>query len=992
MGIPPNKYLERQWELTMNPFLGRPTPEKLHALEKKLSELKKYRCSVPGQTGNDWVERGPDNVGGRAKAILFDPNDPNQKRVFAGGVSGGLWVNEDITDPNSTWRLTSAPENLAVTSISVDPNNPQIMYIGTGESYTHGDVNGNGIWKSTDGGYHWENVFGGQDGEAQLVSNATFSIDTPASLQGDYLAVKASFGPDLTSFSGNLVLVNDGSDNPLWACDALTNANEVNGNIAVIQRGDCYFVDKVKNAQNAGAIGVLMINNVDGYPIVMGGDDPDNTINIPSVMISKEDGQAVIDALSAGTAVHSTISNNEGVEISIGFIVPGITHINDIITRNNNGVTEIYASAGDAYFADAYPFTVLGEGYQGLYKSTDGGASWNRINLPLNPENKNYIPFDLELGADNSIWLSTTTSYAQLKYYGAIMKSSDGNSFSIKYSTDHAGRMELAASKTNPDKFYMVYVNTNTSLPEILKTTNAFSTTNVLPKPDGDSTSAEDFTNGQAFYDLAIETDPNNDETVYIGGIDWFKSTDGGNNWTQITSGYGSSGSNIHPDQHNIAFSGSSKILIAHDGGIAYSGDAGSSFYTRINNFNTTQFYHMGVAPSTAFSGEYFIAGAQDNGTQLIENAQAGINSFTEAQGGDGAYSFFDQDGTDKYYIANYVYNQYIVLYNYSTGRTNVINNESESNGEFINPEALDSHQNILYTNYTQRSADGITYSIRKYSDILSDNVTKKSLTNALIDASPTALKVSPYTTDVTKLYVGLENSKLIVINNANRLFVSYTEITGPEFLGSISDIEFGADENTIFVTFFNYGVNNIFYTEDGGNTWHKKDGNLPDLPVNCILQNPLQASEVIIGTDLGVWRTQNFFDESPTWEQSYNGMSSVKVTDLEMRDDYKVYASTYGRGIFTSQFDDAASIKDNEEIGNKVVLYPNPVDKFIKIENQSEEEIQSVSVFDVTGKQVAFQKDIDRQGMNLEYLPAGNYIVKIQFKNRTVTKKIIKN
>ncbi len=989
LGVPPNKYLERQWELTMNPYLGRPTPEKLHALEKSLKELKKYRRSMPGQGDNPWIERGPDNVGGRAKAVLFDPNDPNQKRVFAGGVSGGLWINEDITDANSAWQLTNAPQNLAVTSITVDPNNSQIMYIGTGESYTHGAVNGNGIWKSTDGGYTWQNVFGGQDGEAQLVSNANLHIDSPASLQGDYQAVKASFGPDLTSFTGDLVLVDDGSNNSLLGCSALTNGAAVNGKVAVILRGDCNFTDKVKNAQNAGATGVIMINNITGFPIVMGGEDA--SISIPSVMISKGDGQAIIDALNSNTTVTATASNNEGMEVAIGYVVPGITHINDIITRSHNGTTEIYATAGDAYYADASPYTVLGHGYQGVYKSTDAGATWTKLNLPLNSDNKEYLPFDLELAADNSIWLTTTRSFMQNNADGAIMQSTDGTHFNIKYTNNHAGRIELAASKSNSGKFYVVYVNTSTGLPEILKTTNAFSTTTVLNKPNGDSTSADDFTNGQSFYDLAIETDPNNDETVYIGGIDWFKSTNGGTSWTQITSGYGSAGSNIHPDQHNIAFSDSNKILIANDGGIAYSADGGSTFITRIHNFNTTQFYHMAVAPSTAFQGEYFMAGAQDNGTQLIENAQGGINSFDEAQGGDGAYCFFDQDGNDKYRISNYVYNQYIRLYDYNSNSIKIISNESASNGDFINQEALDSNLDILYTNYTKKTTNGYTYIIKRFSDILG-NVTTGSLTNALMDASPTALKVSPYTTSSSKLYVGLQNGKLLIINNANLIFANFSNITGDEFVGSISDIEFGEDENHIFVTMFNYGVNNIFYTEDGGTTWTKKDGNLPDLPVNTILQNPLRPQEVIIGTDLGVWRTTNFFDASPVWEQSYNGMSSVKVTDLEMRDDYKVYAATYGRGIFSSQFTaEASSVKDNEEIGKLVSLFPNPVQDILNINNQTEETINSISIYDITGKLVEEEMNNKADKINLSSLPAGNYIVKIKLNNKEITKKIIK-
>jgi len=82
---------------------------------------------------NEWVERGPNNVGGRTRMVMYDPNDATHKRVFAGGVSGGLWVNDDITDVNSSWTQVGIDDNLSVTCMAVDPNNSQIMYIGTGE-------------------------------------------------------------------------------------------------------------------------------------------------------------------------------------------------------------------------------------------------------------------------------------------------------------------------------------------------------------------------------------------------------------------------------------------------------------------------------------------------------------------------------------------------------------------------------------------------------------------------------------------------------------------------------------------------------------------------------------------------------------------------------------------------------------------------------------------------------------------------------------------
>ncbi|MGB0897585.1 MAG: glycosyl hydrolase, partial [Flavobacteriaceae bacterium] len=174
---------------------------------------------------------------------------------------------------------------------------------------------------------------------------------------------------------------------------------------------------------------------------------------------------------------------------------------------------------------------------------------------------------------------------------------------------------------------------------------------------------------------------------------------------------------------------------------------------------------------------------------------------------------------------------------------------------------------------------------IKRYSNIqLPGGITKTNLTNALLTSSPRALKVSPYTTSSSLLLVGTVLGDLLKVENANTASPTWTEISGPSFVGSISDIEFGTNENEIFVTMHNYSVVSIWYTSDGGATWANKEGDFPDIPVKTILQNPLNTDEVIIGTELGVWKTSNFKDATPNWTHSFNGMSNVKVLDLNLR------------------------------------------------------------------------------------------------------------
>ncbi|RAJ15034.1 thrombospondin type 3 repeat-containing protein [Olleya aquimaris] len=931
-GLPPNKFYEQEWELTMNPVLGRPTFENLRQI-RAIQEEKRQAfeaARVPGDAiDNPWIERGPNNVGGRTRAIMFDPNDTTNETVFAGGVSGALWKNTNISNPSSGWTRVDIPENLAVSCITYDPNNTNIFYVGTGESYVGGDVNGDGVWKSEDAGTTWTKVFGGISGPTTFESASDITINSPASIAGDYLSYPTvAFGSEITSvITADLILANDtASSNPTLGCTAF--GADATGKIAVIRRGTCNFDDKVRFAEDAGALGVIMMNNIAGTPIPMGGDD--TTITIPSVMISKADGDLLEAALISGT-VNGSLNPSTGT--FTGNLVPGIQFVNDIKVRNNGGVSEVYVAAGDSFYGAANATTYLTGPEFGLYKSVDGGANWNELSLPLTADNNKHCPNDIEIGADNNIWVSTINSAVYGDGGGKIFRSANGVNFNLARTVPDADRTQIAVSSSNSEKVYVLAEGTTN--PVIMeKTENGFAgnTANSMSLPNDADTgiTAADFTRGQAFYDLMLEVDPNNDQTIYAGGIDLFKSTNGGTNWIQFSHWYGGFGfQEVHADQHALAFANGSSTIMAfgNDGGVYYSSNGGSITSSRNKDFNTSQFYTVGVGPTTAFTGDFFAGGLQDNGTQLFQDADPNQTSpSVEPYGGDGAYTFFDQDGTDRYFIRNYVYNSGINLYNLDTNTNVTINNESASNGAFINPQALDSNLDVLYSNYS--SDDFIR--IRRYSGIKSSATLQgTNLTNVDFDSRPTAFTVSPYTTTSSTLLVGTVLGDVFKVENADSAPV-WTELELNNIIvGSISDIEFGQSENDIFVTIHNYGVQSIWYTSDGGANWSPKEGDLPDMPVKAILQNPLNLDEVIIGTELGVWYTSNFSDASPNWNQAFNGMSNVKVMDLDLRDDNTVYAATYGRGVFSGSFD--ALDPDGDEDGDGIT---NDVDNCINTPN----------------------------------------------------------
>ncbi len=147
---------EQEFLMTKDPKLNRVPRERLYEAEKIAFEIQNNSMQAP-QALLTWTERGPNNVGGRTRAILFDQNDPTGNTVYAGSVSGGLWKTVNFKSVTPTWSLV--PEialNLAISSIAQNPIDFDEIYVGTGEGFFNIDaVKGRGIFKSSDGGTSW---------------------------------------------------------------------------------------------------------------------------------------------------------------------------------------------------------------------------------------------------------------------------------------------------------------------------------------------------------------------------------------------------------------------------------------------------------------------------------------------------------------------------------------------------------------------------------------------------------------------------------------------------------------------------------------------------------------------------------------------------------------------------------------------------------------------------------------------------------------------
>lgn len=151
----------------------------------------------------------------------------------------------------------------------------------------------------------WDGLCVGISAPARLGPKPLLRVNAPGAIAGDYEVGLAQFGPQPFNVTGNLVLAMDGSlppNSPTNACEPLTNGAQINGNIALVDRGTCPFVIKVKNAQNAGAIAVVVADSMPGCPpLGMSGVDP--TITIPVVRITTDDAATIKSQLLSGVNV-----------------------------------------------------------------------------------------------------------------------------------------------------------------------------------------------------------------------------------------------------------------------------------------------------------------------------------------------------------------------------------------------------------------------------------------------------------------------------------------------------------------------------------------------------------------------------------------------------------------------------------------------------------------------------------------------------------------
>lgn len=576
----------------------------------------------------------------------------------------------------------------------------------------------------------------------------------------------------------------------------------------------------------------------------------------------------------------------------------------------------------------------------GIWRSTDAGVSWTNILTPRNDFNETITGGCLDLAIRTDVQSDYIFASCGTFEKASVYRNTDasgGGLWTTVLSEEGMGRTALAISPSNQSivyalassvefgpyelALYAVFRSDNggDSWNAVLRNTSQNKlSTSILSIPqlalgsDCGSSEFDDFF-GQAWYDLVIAVDPVDPNRVWAGGIDIFRSDDGGLSWGLAGPAYANTSFDlgpIHPDQHVIVFhpqydgTSNQMMYVGNDGGLYRTDNArggvvlnpaaicgpispGVKWKSINNNYGVTQFYHGTAMPD----GKTFFGGTQDNGT-VLGTESTGIDGWKEINGGDGG--FVAVDPTDP-----------ATLYASFTGISFRKSTDgglsfgsatygigSGDTGFFITPYVMDpSEPQVLWTggDYIWRTTSGAARWER--ASALTAGTTKVG-----------AIAVAP--TDSNRVMVGMGDG--YILRNQSALtsdFDTTWQFSRPRD-GYVSSLTFDPlNRDIVYATYSTFGGKHVWRSIDGGAIWTSIDGTgsgaIPDVPVHSLAVDPSNTSRLYLGTDVGVFISN---DGGANWAVENTGFANVITETLQIRVINGVtmlFAFTHGRGAW---------------------------------------------------------------------------------------------
>ncbi len=760
-----------------------------------------------------WELVGPTNIGGRITGLAMHPT--NTSIIYAGAASGGVWK---TTDGGTTWS-NIFNESFSIGAVLLDPTNPDVVYVGTGEANPGGVAiyPGNGIWRSTDAGYTWANL-------------------------------------------------------------GLTNVGQ--------------------------------IGKIDIHPSLPG---------------------------------------------------------------------RIFVAALGRYRSRTQE--------RGIYRSTDHGATWQRV-LFLN-DTTGACDVLIDPANPNRILAAMWTRYRPLTYSilngpnsGLFLSTNGGDTWTqvtsgFPNNAANIGRMALAVAPSQPNIMYAL-VSNGTGVMGVYRSTD--SGTSWATASTSLATGE-----GQSWFNIILAVRPDDPNYVLAGLTNLYRSTNGGTSWSSL-------GSGGHVDQHAMLFdpANPSRVILGNDGGVYTSATGGPSPWTKSLNLPISQFY----AGTVDFQlPERHFGGTQDNGT--LRTLTGAHNNWTMIYGGDGFYVLVDPTNSNRIYAESQ--NGGLV---YSTnGGSSFVNGttgiSASDRKNWNTPIAMDlTNPLTLYTGTHRlyRTTNGMA----NWTAISGD------LTRGPNGRIGTITTIDVARTNPNVIFVGTDDGKVSVTTDGG---TNWTDVTGILPLRWVTRVTIDPDSaNVAYVTLSGYlqdmTQSHIYRTSDYGQTWIAIGGTLPDIPLNDVIVDPVYRPNLYVASDAGVLYSTNM---GTTWQVLGRDLPFVTVHDLTLHSPTrKLVAFTHGRSAFKFDLTTLTSVADITQQPVVFTLeqnYPNPFNPSTRIAfhiRNLEPQTVSLKVYDVLGREVAtlmnnrLQPGSYEVSWNATGMPSGVYFYRLTAGQLSATRRML--
>lgn len=568
----------------------------------------------------------------------------------------------------------------------------------------------------------------------------------------------------------------------------------------------------------------------------------------------------------------------------------------------------------------------------GVWRSRDAGATWTRV---VTTTVKGGC-LDLALRTDTSddFLFASCGTFERATVYRTTNGNGDDAWTAVLSETD-MGRTSLAIAPSNQSIIYALSASNETGsyqqgLLGVFRSDESGAVGSWKPVLTNDAgsqdaatlilanplygqlgkcygASAKDQFINMGWYCNVIAVDPKDPDRVWAGGVDLFRSDDGGKTWGPATYWWTAQTEKafLHADQHRIVFhpqydgEGNATMYVANDGGVFRTNDARAAtasgdralcdpklsalvFEPLNRNYGVTQFYHGAVFSD----GRRFIGGTQDNGT-IMGNTTDGMDGWQRVAGGDGCYVAIDPVDETIIYASSQAGN-------IMKSGPGVIDFRPATAG--LSDSFLFVTTFMLDPNKRERLWTG---GLSMWRTDNSAMLWKRA--SAQLPGRVSALAVAPGMSD--RVVVGTHTGHIVRSDAATTATINTQWTSTLPRPGFVTSVTFDPlDVNVVYTTYAGFGGDHVWRSTDGGATWAPRSGNLPDMPVHSLAVDPTRRERLYLGTDLGVFVS---LDAGATWAVENTGFAPAVTETVLVANGSRgpaVYAFTHGRGVWRAE------------------------------------------------------------------------------------------